>query len=214
MDEHSNVQDIRAILEIARREVNRGNPELALEHLRGIRDSINSYEHTPEWVDYSLVAGEAFLSQRSQSAESFLTEAKEKIVTVPNVSDDLRLRVNERLGDFYRNVAPKRPSLAKEYFALAKGVAVMRHVDEEIARIELKIVCTDLQTDKNPKLQDFQTMRRIAKAEHYTDAMQLIAWSHHLGDLGESMNGMYFGRGISEAGEDYFRDLLRSVNMK
>lgn len=214
MNDDSSLEKIRAILEIARREVNRNNGLLALEYLRGIKDGINLHAHTPEWVDYSLIAGEALLVDRSSSAGSFLLEAVEKLTGVPDPPDELRARAYERLGDFYSCVPPKKLSLAKEYFARAKEVAVGRRVAEEIDCIGLKIVRTDLQIDNDSRLQDFQTLRRVAKSANETCVTQLAAWHQHIGNLEVSTDGIRFARAMSKASEEYFRDLLRSVRMK
>ena len=125
---------------------------------------------------------------------------------------DLEVRLYERLGEFFASVF-KKPTKAKEYFSRAKSVAVEMGVPEATARIELKIILADLVSDRDPELENFKLLRRVAANSNYTCDEQLAAWHLHLGDLGPSSRGLRFARKLGTANEQYFSNLLESVRM-
>jgi hypothetical protein len=214
MSDSVGLKRVRVTLDMARREINRGNIELALQSLRQIKDEMDPLVGTIEWIEFSLTTGEAFLALRSAAAGSHLLDAGERMDKLSDCPPDLEMRVYERLGDFYATVVPKQLGLAREYLAHAKRAALELRVEDLTARIDLKILALDIKIDRHPEGENFRTLRRVGKADGYTEAEQLIAWSFHAGNSGESRNGLRFARGISSASEEYFRDLLRSVRMK
>lgn len=214
MSESVESRKVRVVLDAARREINRENIELALQNLRQIRDEIGAFQGTVASVEFSLTTGEAFLALRSTAAESHLLDAREQLGKLADCDPELELRVYERLGDFYATVVPKKLGLAREYLCHAKSAAVTLRVEDITARIDLKILALDIKIDGHPEKENFRALRRVARGDGYTDAEQLIAWACHSGSSSQSKNGLRFARGISSAGERYFRDLLRSARMK
>ncbi len=144
------------------------------------------------------------------TAEGYLREAQDRIRKLPIPNAELELRVLEHFGDFYASTA-HRPSKAKEYYVLPKQVAINLRLREAAARIEMKIVLADLQSDRDPQFPNFNVLRRAAAAEQYTCEEQLAAWHQHLGDRGLAPVKPLFARKIETASEQYFRNLLKSV---
>ncbi len=66
---------VKHTLDLARREINRQDPRLALRYLRSLTEDIARYEGTPAWAEHSLLAGEAYLAMRDVVAGEFLSEA-------------------------------------------------------------------------------------------------------------------------------------------
>src|SRR5437667_11964313 len=95
------LERIKAVLDLARREINRQRPELALEQLRRIDIDVQSFDRTIERAEYSLLFGEAFRALMNEAAESHLLEALDLIRKLPCQQPDLKLRAHEHLADFY-----------------------------------------------------------------------------------------------------------------
>ena len=216
MPNFDNAQEIKRTIEYARRDINQNNPDLALECLRQIQRQIDGADLL-ERAHYPLVLGEAFLAKRDPGAEGYLVEAEERIRTLP-IKDfpelqalakelELEVRVYEQLGNFFTFVE-KKPSKAKNYFSKAKAAA--KEINSEAAAdIDLSIIAIDLTTDKDPELENFQILRRVA-GQDYTANDQLMAWHLHLKSASKSPELLY-ARKINVHDEQYFRNLLESV---
>lgn len=212
-------QEIRNTLDLARRDINRQKPDLALERLRRINlqiDEADPFERT----QYSLLLGEAFSAKRDPGAETYLLEAEERVKAMP-IRDrelevevlardlELEMQVYEQLGIFYTFV-DKRPSKAKLYFSKAKMAAVEIN-SEAAAGIDLRIIAIDLTIDKDPELENYQILRRVA-GEGFLANDQLAAWHMHLEKKAASQApALRYARKINVRDEQYFRNLLESI---
>jgi hypothetical protein len=210
MDSYSELEKIRAVLDLARAEINRQEPDLALAHLREIQHDTDQFEGTVPWADFSLLIAEAFCAKRDEAAATFLEDAEERIQKITNPPPELQLRLWERCGDFHGSVS-RRLSKAREYYAHAKVLALDLGVPELVARVELKIIRIDLHIDRDPAEENFRTLRRVGKQGNFTSKQQLAAWHIHYGNTAGTTKGLRFARGLSKAGDDYFRSLLESV---
>lgn len=210
MGNDSDVQKIRCALDNARREINRGRSSLAIRILQGIKNEILSHEGTLEWVEFSLVTGEAFSAMEDAMAETFFKEAEEKAAKVPNLPAVMLIRLYEHFG-LFRALVSRKLSLARPLFERAKKFAVGQHLEEEAARIELYIIRVDLQTDGDPEKENFITLKRVANDRSFTCAEQLMAWCLHLGKVAELERQARFARGLKKMSDDYFIGLLSST---
>ncbi|MBN1547012.1 MAG: hypothetical protein JW902_10160 [Syntrophaceae bacterium] len=214
-----NQQEIKNALDLARRDINRQKPDLALERLRRIERQIDGADLF-ERTHYSLLLGEAFSAKRDPGAETYLLEAEERIKALPVRNRELELevlvrdlelemRVYEQLGKFYTFVE-KRPSKAKNYFSKGKAAAVEIN-PETAADIDLRIIAIDLTIDKDPELENFQILRRVG-GEGYLAQDELAAWRQHLDRKSASQSpALRYARNFNARDEQYFQNLLGSV---
>ena len=213
-------QEIRSTLDLARRDINRQKPNLALERLRRIGRQIDDADPF-ERAHYSLLLGEAFAAKRDQAAETYLLEAEERIKAIP-VRDlsleiqtlvrdlELELRVYEQLGKFYTFVV-KNPNKAKDYFYRAKSEALGLNRPEVAAENELMIIAINLKISNDPDLEYFQMLRRVA-GEDYLAKDQLSAWYMYLENKSASQpSTLLYARKADVWDEQYFRNLLKSA---
>lgn len=205
------IEKIRAELELARARINQQQPDLALESLRRLKDQIESFPDTPELAEYSLLIGEAYTAKHSPAAETFLRDAQEKIGRLPERAPDLEYRVEEHLGYFYQEVR-KRKTLAKTRYERAKSAAVMMCNRERVARMELRIIYIDLETDTDPELENFRCFRRVAREHNFLCEDQSAAWHIHWGETQETPSSLH-ARGLQKRSDQYFLDLLTSVRV-
>ena len=213
MNQPSDLDKIRGVLELSRAEINQQEPNLALENLRKITDEIEQYPGTPQRAEFSLLVAEAYCAKCEEAAATYLNEADERIRELANPAPELVFRLEEHFGDFHRRVSGKL-SKGREYYTQAKSAAVALGVPELVARVELKIICIDLHTDQDPEEENFRTLRRVGKDGDFTCEHQLAAWHIHYGASESAAKGVRFARHFSRASEDYFRSLLNSVRQE
>ena len=214
MNDDFGLRNIRITLDSANRETVRGRADMAIQLLQGIKDDVDALSGTSEWVEFPLQIGEALSAQHDPDAETFFEEASDR-ATSTGVAPELLIRLHENFGLFYASVA-RRPSRARQEFERAKEAAVQAHLSEEIARIDLKVIRLDLDTDKDPEIDNFATLKRVARRGGFTWAEQLRAWYQHLGRPPELGRNLRFARGVKKKkvekkADDYFLGLLSSV---
>jgi hypothetical protein len=209
MDEATELERIRHVLMLARRQVDQGDPkpDLALEYLRQLKDPIERYPGTLESAEYSLLLGEALTAKHSPAAKSFLEDAEKQITTMPCGAPELEVRLYDRLAYFHEKVLRKRGD-ARDLLKLAKAAAVRLGIGELTAHMQLRVIRLDLKIDDSPEVENFRRLRRVGCQHNFTDDEQLMAWHQHCGDTSP-----VYARGIQERTEQYFLDLLRSVRV-
>lgn len=206
----TDIQKIRANLQFARAQINQQEAGIALETLSKIKPEIDSYAGTQEWAEFSLLVGEAYCAKCDEKAKTFLTEAKDKIESLPNPSPELQFRLWLSSGNYEMSIN-RCTHRARECYERAKASALELGVRENVARVELKIIRIDLRTDQNPEEENFQTMCRVAKQGEFTWEHRLAVWHLHLGKSNGAATGLRYARHFSSATEEYFKDLLDSV---
>ncbi len=231
------LENIRCTLASAQREANR-RPEMALRLLREIHDDIQSYDGTIESVEYHLLQGVALSAggpSRRRLAETPLREALERANRLLLCPADLLIRVYESFGEFYMREAVteiRPPSSnnesfwkfhdrdkhklisARQFFELAEEFAARQGLKQDTARVQLRIICADLLKDLDPEVDNFQTLRRVAKDGGFIWTEEIEAWSKHSGGLKELGRQFAAARGFRRMNEAYFVDLLKSARKK
>jgi hypothetical protein len=101
MDKPSEWMRIRRILQLARPEINRQDPDLVLENLWTINNEVEENNGTPEWAEFFLLFAGAPCAKCDALAETYLPEAEEKLHSLPDSFPDLGFRLSERFGDHY-----------------------------------------------------------------------------------------------------------------
>lgn len=201
------VRRIERTLELARAAINQQNPDRAIAlvdalSLRGGEEGFERY-----WAESRLVLAEAYAAKGDFAAESLFEEALELIRVLPDAEEPLEVRVHEHFGDYLRCFA-KRPSLARQNYEIAKRKAIGLRTQEDSARIQLKLEMIELTMDSSPELENFKTLKRVAKEVGCTFSEQLAAWLQHRGEAGQQEQGLRFARNKGVAGEQYFKHLL------
>jgi len=178
-------------LELARAAINRQQPDQAIAlvgtlRLHGDEEGFERY-----WAESRLLLAEAYLSKGDPSAEALFDETFALLAQLPQPEITLEIRANEHWGDYLRCFV-KRPSLARPYYEIAKRRSVELRMDEDSARIQLKIEAIELAMDNSSEIENFKTLKRVAKQGEYTARDQLAAWLHHKGDLNNIEQGLQF----------------------
>jgi len=153
------------------------------------------------------------MAKRDAVADTFFEEALASIASLPETDPLLEQRANEHYADYLSNFAGCR-SKARPRYDLAKQLAVGNHLDEDIARIQLKIECLELTIDGHPELENFQMFKGVAERGSFMYQDQLAAWTIYKGSLPETFRGLKFARKKNAVSPQYFLSLLESVRVK
>ncbi len=204
---------IQRTLELARNAVNTGKPDSAIELVSslGLDGDQEGFERF--WADSRLVLAEAYMAKRNGVAETFFEEALAAIAALPERDPLLEQRANEHYADYLSNFVGCR-SKARPRYDLAKQLAVENHLDEDIARIQLKIELLELTIDGHVELENFQMFKGLAERGGFTHQDQLATWMQYKGILPEAFRGLKFARKKNEVSPQYFLSLLESVKVK
>jgi hypothetical protein len=199
---------LRHILDLARADINRSQPFLALEHLRTIRSQIDDLSGTPLWAEYQLSYAEAVSAMNEDAAEREFEEALSRLSMLEDRDLTLELRAYEHLAQFL--CRKHRPSPARKYYQLAENVAVDAGLREDADRIRLCVIRIDLETSNDPQLASFQNLKKAAE-DGYCHHHQLTAWIQYSTQVKEAERGLLNARQRGTASVDYFRGLLSSI---
>ncbi len=205
---------IQRNLELARSAVNAGKPERAIELVSsmGLDGEQAGFERF--WAESRLVLAEAYMAKRDAVAETFFEEAMASIASLSEQKESLlEQRANEHYADYLSNFAGCR-SKARPMYDRAKQLAVVNHLDEDTARIQLKIELLELIIDSHPELENFQMFKGVAERGEFTYQGQLAAWMQYKGALPETFRGLKFARKKNAVSSEYFLSLLNSVRVK
>jgi hypothetical protein len=216
VEDGADLERIRQVLELARRQIDQRDPkpDLALQYLKRAKDAVALHSDTVESAEYSLLVGAAFITAHNQLAESFLQEAEDKIARLPRPPAALEVRLYSRLSYFYEKVRrPRSPTSARKYLEKAKASAVTLGVGELTAHAQLRMIRLDLEIDNNPELENFKTLRRVGSRHSYPDEDQLATWYQHCGDTERDQTTTLYARAMQRRSEEYFLELLRSVRV-
>lgn len=206
-------QDNRHMLDMARIEINRLQPDKAIQYVREL-----GLEPGPEgigtlWLESQLVLAEAYLAKGDPVSESFFEDVLDTLAGLETPESGLELRADEHYGDYFSCFAGC-PSKARPLYDRAKQIAVGLRLPEDTARIQLKIERLELSIDRNPELDNFGTLKRVAKEEGSTYQEQLTIWLQHRGTLPQHQRGLQYARKKSVASPEYFRHHLRALRLK
>src|SRR5438034_1306204 len=105
MDQPSELDKVRQVIQLARTLINQQKPGLAREHLRKIKHEVEDHQGTPEWAEHPLLVAETYGGEQyefAQFAETHFKQARERIVKLADPSPELEFRLMEHFGDFYR----------------------------------------------------------------------------------------------------------------
>jgi len=201
---------IRRILDLARTAINQQNPDKAIALLSNLPFDEGQSGLEREWAEVRLILAEAYASKGHPVSESLFEEVFDLLKALPTSEPTFELRAQEHFADYLRCFA-RRPSQALPHFEQAKRLAVGLYLEEDTARIQLKIASIQLSMDQSPDREYFTALKHAAKGRPHTD--QLAAWLLHRGTSSDQQRGLKFARS-SDAKEAYFTYLLDMVRMK
>lgn len=206
-------EKIQRNLELARNAINGGKPDRAIELISclGLDGEQEGFERF--WAESRLVLAEAYMAKRNAVAETYFEETRAAIRNLPEKYLPLELRANEHYADYLSNFVGCR-SKARPLYDLAKHLAVTNRMDEDVARIQLKIELLELTIDNHPELENFQLFKSEAERGGFIYQYQLAAWMQYKGALPETFQGLRFARKKNSVPPQYFRSLLESVKVK
>ena len=196
-------------LELTRKAIIELKQSLAFQILTSIASDVESLSGTPILAEYQLLTANAYAmsSETADTAEAEYQLAVEQICNLPTPDSDLEMRVHEDFGNYLVRFRGVR-SRAREHFLSAKKIAILKSLPEDTARIELKIVKIDLESDRSPLLPKFRAFKNVAAELGITFQKQLAAWTLFCGENEAHTPGLVAAR---DAGKEYFRGLLRSI---
>ena len=206
---HSDSQRIRRSLTLARSVIDQQRPHAAHDLLKAVQHDINGLGDPLLVAEYRLLVAEAFAAVRDPAGEYAFQEAIELLRQIDPPPVEVLLRALEHYGNFLYTA--HAPSKARKRYSDACQIATEERFAEDNARLRLKLELIDLETDKSPELQNFQTMKRVAKDRGFTCAAQLQVWLRHLGGIETANHGLRAARKRSVATDRYFEDLFQSM---
>ena len=106
MNDLSELEKIRRVLELARSRINQQEADLALANLREIRVEIERHAGTTECAEFSLLIAEAYCAKCEEVAITYLDEAAERIQKLDSPAPELEFRLWEHFGDFSTRAYP------------------------------------------------------------------------------------------------------------
>jgi tetratricopeptide (TPR) repeat protein len=198
--------DIEALLYLARREINRQEPDQAIAQLRSVRDKIDRHERTSVWSEYALLLAEAYAAKNDRAAEDFFEDALSRVARVPDANAELRFRIHRSYGAFFSR--RKLWAEALRQYRLAERLAIECGMREESAEVSLKIVEAQLQINKHPQLGSLYVLRRVGYRRHCTAERLLSTWQLHQGRSDEVQAQSIFLRHTTAPSEAYFEELI------
>ena len=201
---------LKHTLELARTEINRQNPHLALEYLKTVQRDVEDMAGSSAWAEHQLLSAEALSAYGDPAAETEFQEALQRISNLPVRDLGLEMRANEHFGNYLASFARRR-SLARQHYESAKRVAVESSLPEDSARLQLFISKIDLEADQDPRLRSFQNLMKAAAELHSTAQEQLAAWTVYWSYDEQKKQGLVAARGAGIASVEYFLGLLTSV---
>lgn len=213
---NSKTSGLEDTLNLARREIDRGNAGVALQLLRNCRDEAEDAKGTQLWGWHKLLTAVGFASRASKGDDSALSDFEESLEAIKNLgerSPELEVHAHESFGNYLVSVLGRRAK-ARQQYELAKQIAVQYGLGARIAEIQVKIIKIDLESDQDPELENFIVMKQAANKGDFTWDEQLAAWHQHTGEAERTRLGRQFARKANTASEAYFRNLLQSVRAK
>ena len=199
-------QRIRRSLTLARSAIDQQRPHAAHDLLKAIQHEINGLGDPLLVAEYRLLVAEAFASSVDPVAEYLFQEAIELLEQIDPPPVELLLRALERYGDFLRTVRAR--SKARQLYSSARQIATESRLEEDNARLQLKLILIDLETDNSPELENYKTMKRVAGRNEYGCQEQLLVWMKHRESIEEANRGLRAARKRSSANDRYFEDLF------
>ena len=206
---HSVPLRIRRILDLARSAINRQHPDAAHAHLRGIRHEINNLGDPLLLAEYHLLVAEAFTATLDVAAEHHFQEAVELLEQIDPRPVQLLLPALEHYGDFL--CERRAQSKAPKQYSNALQIATELHLEEDKARVHLKLLLIELKTAKHPEIKNFRSMKRVAGNHGYSSVEQFLVWMAHQDGIGETNSGLRAARNRSVANDRYFENLFQDM---
>ncbi len=201
---------LRHVLDLARAEINRQRPRLALEHLRTIHEQIDQLRTLPLWAEFQLIYAEALSAMNVDAAEHEFQEALSRLSKLNPREPILELRAEEHFADFLSRRG--RVPLARGHYQSAESIAVDSGLREDADRIRLSTISMDLQSSNSQQWKSFQNLKKAAAECNYRHTPQLSAWIRYSDQLREQVNrGLMNAREGEIASPDFFKGLLRSI---
>ena len=205
------LDQFRRQLHIATAETNQGRPDAALESLRPWRQAIEDREGTVEWAELPWVTGQALTAQNQLEALTYLNEAFRRIEQLHDPPVELKVRVFEHLGTFYRS-CERRRATAREFYMKAKELADEAGFVEDSDKCELRVRGIDLENDVDPLFDDYQTLVKVGRQHGFTHTEVLSVWTSYYAEMGlltksKTLKG---ARKFGAASETYFLNRLNA----
>jgi hypothetical protein len=166
--------EIDATLRLARREINRQEPDQAISYLKAVRDMIEGYKERLIWVEYHLLIAEAYAAKYNPAAEDLFETVRTCIGQTAEANAEIRFRFHRSYGVFLSRQKLWRRAL--EHYELAEPYAIEWGAREELADLNLKIIEAQLQVKKDPKVSSLRGLRAVGYKRHCTAQKILSAW--------------------------------------
>jgi hypothetical protein len=201
-------KQLRHAIQCARAEINQQRAPLALRYLGEIRRDAQDCGIPSLSAEYQLTFAEALAAKNDPASVTEFQDALLQISDLSEPSPLLEMRAHEH---FARDLRRKgRLSQAHQHCESAKKLAVVSRLLDDSARIQLLHILITLEMDRDPQIDIFQNLKRVAKDDSFTPQEQLAAWFLFQGDKSEAKKDSLLAA-RKRGSEEYFRDVLKSV---
>jgi len=201
---------LRHVIDLARAEINHNRPNLAMEHLRTIREQIDGLRGLPLWAEFQMIYAEALSAMNLDGAEAEFEKALSRLSEMNPRESILEMRAEEHYAHFLSR--KDRVPLAREHYQSAETIAVDSGLREDADRIRLCVIKMDLQSSKDPQLKSFRNLKNAAAECESPNSRQLAAWIRYSDQRREQIDrGLMNAREGAIASPDFFKGLLISL---
>jgi Tfp pilus assembly protein PilF len=204
-------EELEHVLESARKEILRQEPELAIAELRSVAPKVDGHEGDVVWAKFSLRLAEAYAAMNDSVAEDFFRDALSRAAKLDKPCGEFLFEAHKNFGAFLaRNKHWRR---ALKQYQQAEEWAVRCGLKRDLDTLVLMIEEAKLQAGKNPESRNFLVLRRVAYRKRLTSKKISSAWRIHIATGQEARAGTIFRREAVTLSEAYFEDLLDQVDL-
>src|SRR4029077_4234582 len=165
---------------------------LARRHLGEIRREVEQHCDASLSAHHQLAFAEALAASYDPSSESEFEDAVRHVSDLPERDPLLEMRAHEHYARCLRHKG--RLSLALQHYESAKKLAVEFGLREDRARLQMSLVSINLEIDKDPRVENFRNLKKIARDVDYTWQEQLAAVTLFLGESESGEIGLLAAR--------------------
>jgi Tfp pilus assembly protein PilF len=204
-------QELEDVMESAKSEILRQEPDLAIAELRLVASRVDGHEGHVIWAKFPLRLAEAYAAKNDPVAEDFFHDALSRAQRLEKPDGQLLFEAHKNYGAFLaRN---KHWHRALKQYELAEEWAVRCGLTRDLDLLWLMIEEAKLRAEKNPEAANLFVLRRVGYKRRFTSKQISSAWRLHLASSQEARAETIFRREVGTLSEAYFEDLLNQADL-
>lgn len=204
-------EELEDVLESAKGQVLRQEPNLAIAELRSVASRIDACPDSLIWAKFPLRLAQAYSATNNPVAEDFFRDALSRAKKLTEPCGELLIEAHKNFGTFLaRN---RQWGRALRQYERAEECAVLYGLSRELDALALLIEEAKLRVAKNPEARNFLVLRGVGYKMQRTSKQVRLAWRLHVVGSREARARTVFRREAATLSEAYFEDLLNQVGL-